>query len=332
MREVGEVAAQSERRERVDRLGDEQTAGTELRRGELEQPDERRRRQVLDDLRGEDAAERAVLESLEIGKGIGLLDVEAFALAYATMSASASIPRASTPASRSSDRNSPRPQPMSSTGAASRKSSTYHAGAPERLPSSRASAPRTRSSREGPPRPAAPRPSSRGGCRSPSRAARRAAAAPRAPRARGGSTRHPPCPVGRLVEVVDELEHRVVEGALLRRQRLDVPAEQRPQQPLDRIRDRALEARAPLQRPLGRNGPHALGLRAPGRAGALRAGAAAADLLAKLLEQRDGVDLRGRRSLCRRTIVPAAVRHGRMVLPACYGIVSRGTLARCASG
>ena len=51
--EVGEVGAQCERRERVDRLGDEEAARPQLARGELEQPDERCRRKVLDDLGGE---------------------------------------------------------------------------------------------------------------------------------------------------------------------------------------------------------------------------------------------------------------------------------------
>ena len=70
--------------------------------GELEEADERRRRQVLDDLRGEDPAERAVVERLEVVERVCLLDVEALAAAYATMSASASTPRASMPASRRS--------------------------------------------------------------------------------------------------------------------------------------------------------------------------------------------------------------------------------------
>ena len=76
VREVGEVAAQRQRRERVDRLGDQQTSGPELHCRELEQPEERRRREMLDDLRREDTAERAVLKGLEVGNGIRLLDVE----------------------------------------------------------------------------------------------------------------------------------------------------------------------------------------------------------------------------------------------------------------
>ena len=44
VREVGEVVPQRERRERVDRLGDEQAARAQLGGGELEQPHERGRR------------------------------------------------------------------------------------------------------------------------------------------------------------------------------------------------------------------------------------------------------------------------------------------------
>ena len=128
--------------------------------------------------------------------------------------------------------------------------------------------------------------------------------------------------IERLVEAVDKLEHRVVESSLLGCERLDVPAQERPQQSLDRIRDRALDAWATLERPLRRNRPHALGLGAPGRASALCTGPAAPNLLAELLEQRDGVDLRRQRGLCRRTIVHAAVRHLQIVALVCYGIVS----------
>ena len=128
--------------------------------------------------------------------------------------------------------------------------------------------------------------------------------------------------IDRLVEVVDKLEHRVVESSLLGCERLDVPPEQRPQQSLDRIRDRALDARSTLERPLGRDRPHALGLGAPRRASALGTSPAAPNLLAELLEQRDSVDLRRQRGLCRRTIVHAAVRHLQIVALVCYGIVS----------
>ena len=79
VREVGEVAAEGERRKRVDRLRDEQAAGAELQSGQLEQPQQRRRRQVLDDLPGEDPAERAVVERLEVRERVRLLDVEALA-------------------------------------------------------------------------------------------------------------------------------------------------------------------------------------------------------------------------------------------------------------
>src|SRR5207302_6509153 len=74
VRQVGEVVAKRERRERVDRLRDEEAAGAELRRRELEQADERGRRQMLHDLAREDAAQRAVLRALEVGEQVGLLD------------------------------------------------------------------------------------------------------------------------------------------------------------------------------------------------------------------------------------------------------------------
>jgi len=66
VREIGEVIAERERRQRVDRLRDQQPALAELLRRELERADEHRRREVLDDLTHEDSAERAVLERLEI--------------------------------------------------------------------------------------------------------------------------------------------------------------------------------------------------------------------------------------------------------------------------
>ncbi len=79
MRQVGEVVVQRERRERIDRLDDEDTARPELRARELEQADERRRRKVLDDLTREDAAERLLRETVEVLEEVGLLDVEPFA-------------------------------------------------------------------------------------------------------------------------------------------------------------------------------------------------------------------------------------------------------------
>ena len=81
MREVGEVVPQRKRRERVDRLGDEEPARAQLGSGELEQADELGSRQVLDDLRREDPAERAVLEAFEVLDRARLLDFEALAAA-----------------------------------------------------------------------------------------------------------------------------------------------------------------------------------------------------------------------------------------------------------
>ncbi len=79
MRQVREVGAEGERRERVDRLGDEHAAGPKLPRRQLERADEHARRQMLDDLPHEDAAEGGVLEALEVLDEIGLLDVETVA-------------------------------------------------------------------------------------------------------------------------------------------------------------------------------------------------------------------------------------------------------------
>ena len=79
MREVGVVVPQRERRERVDRLRDEQPARAKLGRGELQQPHQRRRGHVLDELRREDPAERAVIEAMEILDCVRVLDLEPFA-------------------------------------------------------------------------------------------------------------------------------------------------------------------------------------------------------------------------------------------------------------
>src|SRR5439155_5166329 len=79
VRQVGEVRAERERRERVDRLGDQDPAGPERANRKLEQPEQRRGRQDLDELGGEDPAERALLDSLQVGERIRLLDLEALA-------------------------------------------------------------------------------------------------------------------------------------------------------------------------------------------------------------------------------------------------------------
>src|SRR5436189_68761 len=57
MGEIGEIAAQRQRRERVDRLCHKQPARPELRGGEPQRLDERRCGKVLHDLPHEDAAE-----------------------------------------------------------------------------------------------------------------------------------------------------------------------------------------------------------------------------------------------------------------------------------
>jgi hypothetical protein len=77
MRQVGEVVLQRDQRERVHRLRDEDPSGTELRAGKLEQAHQRRGRQMLEDLSGEDAAERLVGQALEVGDRVALLHVQA---------------------------------------------------------------------------------------------------------------------------------------------------------------------------------------------------------------------------------------------------------------
>ena len=333
MREVGEVAAQRQRRERVDRLGDEETARPKLRRRKLQQPDERRRRQVLDDLSGEDPPERPGIESLEVRHGIRLLDVELL-----TRRVRDHVRVGVDPAGLDARLAQQRQELAAAAADVEHRSGVSEVVDVRTLPiANRGRGPahpglerkvvrKGRSGRLGRNR------RHQGGCRP--RAAPLDAPQTLLELRQRAAARFVSCPgaVGSLVEVVDELQHGVVERALLRRQRLDIPPEQRPQEPLDGIRDRALDARSALQGTLGRDGPHPLSLCAPRCTCTLRTGPTTADLLAQMLEQRDGVHLRGRRSLCRRTIVPAAVRHGRMVLPACYGTVSSGTLARCASG
>ncbi len=96
--------------------------------------------------------------------------------------------------------------------------------------------------------------------------------------------------VERLGKVVHELQRRVVEAALLGRQGLDVPPQQRPQEPLDGIDDRALDARPPLDRPLGRDGPVALGRGTGPRASRRAAQAAPLHLVSQPLEELGGID------------------------------------------
>ena len=104
-----------------------------------------------------------------------------------------------------------------------------------------------------------------------------------------------------LEDPVDQLQHDVVEHALLGRERLDVPAEERPKQLLDRVRDPALEPRPPFERPVGRHGPEPLGAVSRGQQlppalpGAVRP---ARELLAKPCDERLDIDLRGRRNPC----------------------------------
>src|SRR4029077_7250398 len=103
---------------------------------------------------------------------------------------------------------------------------------------------------------------------------------------------------------------------------------------LDAERKQAVDARPPPDRPLRRHGPHALGLPAPGGAGATvatavdRSGTAPAHLLLKPGEEGLDVDLFGWQNPCRSRgfLVPA--RHPRIIAGACYGNVSNTGNAR----
>ena len=117
MGQVSEVVAQRDRRQRIDRLRDQQPAGTLLGGGELEDTNQRRRRQMLHDLRHEDPAERTVFERAQILDGVCLFDGQAVTLRIRDHVRVGIDSRASIPASRSNATNSPRPQPMSRTGA-----------------------------------------------------------------------------------------------------------------------------------------------------------------------------------------------------------------------
>ncbi len=67
-------------------------------------------------------------------------------------------------------------------------------------------------------------------------------------------------PVDLLLQVVDEPQRGRVEGALVVGERLDVPAHHLAQHGLDRSADAAADARPQPQRPVGGDGPQALGL------------------------------------------------------------------------
>jgi hypothetical protein len=88
-----------------------------------------------------------------------------------------------------------------------------------------------------------------------------------------------------LGEIVDQLQRRVVEAPLLGGERLDVPPHEPPEDLLDRIGDEALRAGAPLDRPLGGDGPEALGRRPRPRAKRPLARAGPLDLVPQPVEE-----------------------------------------------
>ena len=78
VRDVADVAVEErDPARRVQRLEDHAAAGAELVEGELEELQQVSGLQVLDHLRGEDAAERCVGERREVADGVGFGDVEA---------------------------------------------------------------------------------------------------------------------------------------------------------------------------------------------------------------------------------------------------------------
>jgi hypothetical protein len=113
-----------------------------------------------------------------------------------------------------------------------------------------------------------------------------------------------------LLEVVDEPERRRIERALVIGERLDVPAHRLPEHGLGGGAEAPAEARPQSQRPVGGDGPQALGLGPRGptvvrlarRAGV---GAGTPDLLLERREERVDVDLVRRR----KAVVHRLVRH-----------------------
>src|SRR5436190_15556025 len=98
--------------------------GRSFRVRELEQPQQVARRQVLHELRGEDAAQGAVLQALEVRESVGLLHVEPLA-ARERDHVGVGVDAAGVDAGGAQKLEElAAPAPRSSTGARSRKSST----------------------------------------------------------------------------------------------------------------------------------------------------------------------------------------------------------------
>jgi hypothetical protein len=134
-------------------------------------------------------------------------------------------------------------------------------------------------------------------------------------------------PIVRLVEVVDQLEHGVVEGALLGRERLDVPAQERTEQTLDAVGDESSEAAPARYRSLCRHAPGSLRLAPPDDTGGARriavraACAAPPDLVGETGEKLVDVHiLLWRNSARSRTFMRLAA-HRRIITRGCYGNV-----------
>ena len=104
----------------------------------------------------------------------------------------------------------------------------------------------------------------RGRALAPPRRSTRVSRSSSSPRVRAASSRGRSPRSTSSSDPVDHLQHDVVEHPLLGRERLDVPAQERPQDPLQRVGDPALRAGPPLERPVGGDGPEPLGAVAGG--------------------------------------------------------------------
>ena len=81
VREIGREVGESHEAERVRCLGHEESARPKLGGSQLEQPEQRPRVEVLDDVGAEDPAKGAVVEPAQVSDRVRELDVETFVTA-----------------------------------------------------------------------------------------------------------------------------------------------------------------------------------------------------------------------------------------------------------